>query len=148
MTGVDSGEMSSREGRMKCELQVLVHVMQEVSRIEIAEPVEHWLKKESIQSVTDLLMMTEDDMAAAGWLLTLREKRAFEHLFLWWGDHGASDETEDLKTFMDLTRDEFRHCIVQTQLDDTRKKIKAGALATSVLPGITTVDGVCEFASL
>ena len=82
--------------------------------------------------------MTEEDMAAAGWPLTLCEKRAFECLVLWWGDHGTFDETEDLKLFVDLTRDEFWRCVVQTQLDEACKKIKAGA--TSVSPSITTID--------
>ena len=108
-----------------------MHILHEVSGIETADRVVNWLKKESVTSITDLLLMGSGGLEATGWPLEEVERRAFECLCLWWGTNTASGNAQDLNLFMELTRDEFQRFVVQTQLDSARKKIKEGSAATS-----------------
>ena len=86
-----------------------MHVLQEALGIEIADQVLDWLKKESVTSVTNSLLVGSEGLAATGWPLKEVEKRAFEFLCLWWGTDTANNSVGDLDSFVRLTRDEF-HC--------------------------------------
>ena len=86
--------------------------------------------------------MTDEDMEATGWSLTLREQHAFEHLHLWWGHCGVPDEQGNLEVFVDLMRDKFHKFIVQTQVDEVHKNIKEGKAATVALPSIANIEAL------
>ena len=138
----DDDEQGSLSWKQK-EILVLTHVLQEVSGIKLAGQVMHWLKKESITSVADLLIVGPDGLPATGWNLEEVEQRALGFLHLWWGGNAASDRGGDLDLFMNLTRDEFRRCVVQAHMESARSQIKEGTAAMSVTqesPAVATVD--------
>ena len=140
--GSDDDEQGSPLGWEKTEIVVLTHVPQEASGIKISGQVLHWLKKESITSIANLLLVGPDGLAATGWNLKEVERRALGFLCLWWGDNTANDMEGDLDPFMRLARAEFRHCIVQTQMESSRSQIKEGSAvmsATQESPGVATV---------
>ena len=65
----DDDEPSSQVGWKKHELTVLMHALQEVLGVKITDQVVDWLKKESVTSVTCLLLMGSGGLEATGWPL-------------------------------------------------------------------------------
>ena len=80
----DEDEQGSPQGWEKDEIVVLTHALQEASGIKISGQVLNWLKKESITSIANLLLVGPGGLAATGWPLKEVERRALGFLCLWW----------------------------------------------------------------
>ena len=60
----DDDEQSSRAGWEKAEIMVLTHALQEALGIKTVDQVLNWLKKESVTSIADLLLMGNEGLEA------------------------------------------------------------------------------------